>query len=396
MEDPELLNNLMGYLSQEGNLTIEDIRKLSYNSRLYYKSFMEFLKKHYPLHRDLVEAVGNVKSHGYNFTIPQKIIDYGVSCFPTGYIEPNIFPKHDSLHSITAIFNSESYPVETFIGKFTRDLKNYLLEKGAEIKVCNSDCQNLIKTIHPETDFLSLCARRLKREKIIQDIDDVETPLLPEVIRFALSAPSVLFKAEKEKGRLILAIPGISGARAEPEHENSGCYFNNEALFALELSKHGKKVTIIDLDAHFNHALVKFCLGNKNITLIGIHSNSLVDPTINYREDSKSKENSFQYDLEVGANGKEYLNCLKQAILNVPAQQDMVLILGGTNSYLFDSVGLLCVEAPFFKKFGEVIGKELEKKQTRKVIVVPGGGYEDLSPFLFIDFCLGISENLKK
>ncbi|MFA6461824.1 MAG: hypothetical protein WCV90_06170 [Candidatus Woesearchaeota archaeon] len=394
MEDQDLINNLMGYLSQKGNLTIEDIHNLSYkNPQLYYRSFMEFLHQYYPeSHKSIIDAIGDIKSHGMNFTVPQKIVDLGMACFPKGYLEENKLPKHTSLKSLKCVFNHESYPIETFPGKTTRRLKNYLLEREAQIKFHNSNLLDLVKKVHPETDFLNLCARRLKRDKITQDLDDVETPLLPEVVKFALNACSVLFAAEKEEGKVVIAVPGIPGAKAEPDHEVEGCYFNNEAIFALEQANQGKKIAILDLNASFNHGLFRFCFGHKNIMLIGIHVDPLVDPTLSYRQDSTSKLNSYQYNLEVGTNGHDYLVCLEKALKNIPENQDLLLVIVGTNSYLLDSVGLLCVEAQYFRKFGEIIGMEASKKKVKKIILTPGEGYEEVSPQLLVDFCLGMIE----
>ncbi len=397
MEDSALLNNLIGYLSQEGTLTIEDIHDLGYkNPQLYYRSFMDFLHKYYPENRKpILDAIGDIKSHGMNFTIPQKIIDLGMTSFPRGYLEENTLPKHDSLKQLKALFNSESYPIETFPAKTARRLKNYLLEKEAQVIFHNSNCLELVKMVHSETDFLNLCARRLKRDKITQNLDDIETPLLPEVVKFALKAPSLLFAAAKEYGKVILSVPGIPGTKAEPEHEVEGCYFNNEAIFALEEARQGKKITILDLNVSFDHGLAKICSAQKNITFIGIFVDPHVDATLAYRKEDINKSNILLHHLEAGTNGKDYLHFLNKALQDLSSDQDILLVIGGTNSYLLDSVGLLCVEAPFFRKIGRMIAEESENKGVKKIIIVPGGGYEEVSPLLLVDLCLGINENIK-
>jgi len=387
------MDNLTAYLAVSGSLSIDELRKLApINSKRYYQSYMGFLRDYYSDRKNIIEGIANIKSHGLGFTVPQRIINYGLEDLK-GHIENSILPVHN-LVGLNVVCNSEDCPVETFPTRSFRWLKNYLIEKGAKITEHSSNVMELVKKVHSETDFLKLCARRLKREKIIQQIDDQEVPLVPEVLNHAYKAPSVLFTANELNRRFVVAIPGTVGGMAEANHENNYSYVNNEAVFALELASKGKKVTILDLSANFNHGLIKLCLGTEGIQIISLQADPQTDATIYYRDDAESKNNIVNYNLEAGINGREYLEYLKDAIKNI-SQSDVLLIIGGSNNYLYDSIGLFCVEAQYFRRFGQVIGGRAKEKEIKKIIVVPGGGYDKDSHILFTDFCLGIKDKLK-
>ena len=77
---------------------------------------------------------------------------------------------------------------------------------------------------------------------------------------------------------------------------------------------------------------------------------------------------------------------------HLPEHTDILLITGGVNQYLYDSCGLLCVEAQYFEKIGKAIAEAA--KDIPKIILTQAGGFEKDSHILFLDLASGIQKNL--
>ncbi|MBS3175965.1 hypothetical protein J4457_01895 [Candidatus Woesearchaeota archaeon] len=397
MEIP-LIQSLAGYAARQRTITIDDIRNMSdVEGKIFFKVFCNFLEGKYPEKNDtILEGVLNIKSHGHGITIPEAVKQKGIAAFPKRYLEKNQMPTHmdKDLSCLKILHNKKMFPIETFFSRTTRNILSYAKEKGANCVAKTSTTPRMdkeIKEMHPVTDFLKLFERRTKQPEHIKKIDDREVPLFPEIITFALEAPFVLFEAEKQKEQFVIALPGTLGNHAEKNHEQVFCYFNNEAIFANEMAKQGRKITILDIDASFANGTHHLLLGKQNITLIGIQVNPEIDPTI-YERDAITQKNSFQYNLELATNGKTYIEILKEALKKILADTDILLVTGGVNQYLYDSCGLLCVEAQYFESIGKAIADAAKK--IPKIILTQAGGFEKFSHILFLDLASGIQKNL--
>ena len=388
-----LMENLAAYAAKQQTITIEDLRSMSSDTgKVFFKAFCSFLAGKYPEKDDtIVEGILNIKSHGQGIHIPETVKRKGIAAFPKGYLEENQMPVHENLAQVKILHNEKAFPIETFFSRTTRNILLYAKEKGANCISKSYRMDKQVKEIHSTIDFLKLFERRTKQLEHIRKLDDKEVPLFPEIITFALEAPSVLFEAEKQKEQLVIALPGTLGNHAEKDHEQVFCYFNNEAIFANEMIKKGKKITILDIDASFGNGTYHLLLGKQNITLMGIQVNPEVDPTL-YERDALTQKNSFQHNLELGTNGKTYLEVLKEALKKIPEHTDILLITGGVNQYLYDSCGLLCVEAQYFEKIGKAIAEAA--KDIPKIILTQAGGFEKDSHILFLDLASGIQKNL--
>ena len=388
-----MIESLAAYAAQQQIITIDDLRNMSDDTgKVFFKAFCNFLTSKYPeKNNTIVEGILNIKSHGHGIVIPDAIKQKGLAAFPKGYLEQSMISNKKDLSCLKIVYNKEMFPIETFFSRTTRNILLYAKEKGANCitKYCRIDKK--IMEEHPIINFLKLLERRAKQPDHIKKIDDKEVPLFPEIVKFALEAPSVLFEAAKQKEQFVIALPGTLGNHAEKNHEQVFCYFNNEAIFANEMIKHGKRITILDIDASFGNGTYHLLLGKENITLIGIQANPEIDATI-YERDAITQKNSFQYNLELATNGRSYVDILKQALKKIPESTDILLISGGVNQYLYDSCGLLCVEAQYFEEIGKAIAESA--RNIPKIILTQAGGFEKDSHILFFDLALGIQKNL--
>ncbi|MFQ5621540.1 MAG: hypothetical protein ACE5FT_06895 [Candidatus Nanoarchaeia archaeon] len=372
---------LAQYAARSGDLSAVELRQLCHGDpKLFFKSFVEFLKRKNPDRLDIVEGILNIKSHGLGFTIPQKIIDEGLIHFPEGYLELGDLSKHDKL-SLTVVHHAKSFPIKTFPSKTYAEMVDYFKQKGCKLIPVAMRTDNYVKKIHKSIDVNEKILKRATQPAWMQRIDNIEYPLTKDIFNYVLETPSVLFRAFEDRSRVTVAIPGTWSNMCDDERG----YINSTAVAAKALAERGKKITILDLDTSFGGGTVKLLLGEQNITLIGLQTDPETDPGLNIRDHTESEQNSYQFNIPIGLNGKGYLDILNQAIQKIPTDTGVLIVSVGLDNYVFDSLGLQCVEQKYFKTMGELIHKSTT--HIPKIILQPGGGFEDIAPQLFAEMC---------
>ena len=390
-----MLANLAAYLSISGEIGINDIRKMSYSQpKMFIRSYMQFLRKNYPGSSELIDHITLIKSFGYGYTMPEKLMSKGIKLIENKYTkknEMNANKKYD-FKNIKVFCNQKQAINKTFSINTFNSLKNLFRDNNANMILNSYRMDEEIKSLHPGIDFLELCKRRMKREPLLRQIDDRESPLLPDIIEFSLHGLSVLNEANFSKDQFAVALQGIAGTHAKSDHEQEYSYFNNEIVFALQNAKSNKKILILDLDANFSHAMNEYC-NHENILYVGFHADPNVDCSISSRNTIQNK--NICYNLEIGINGEKYLSKLKNILDNINYTPDIFLILGSVNSYIFDNTSLLLVECQYFSQIGNLLGKFAQKNQIKKIILAQGRGFEKDSHILFAELCTGINDIIK-
>lgn len=384
----QLANLYAAYFEKKELISADQVRSYTYvDNKLYFRSFCSLLSKAYPNKPDIIQGLLGIKSHGIGFRLDKRLREEGLRQFPPGYLDLGPMPSHVDA-DFKVIVHPNRFPIETFPTVTFSAIADYLMTKGAKIcfpeQIPDTRLIELIKKVHTTVDLPSLLLNRSKQDKTTQQIDDYEYPLDSDIFEYIKKALSVLLEAACLKDRLVIAIPGVVSNHST----SSRGYFNPEAILSTHLANQGKNITLLDLDASFADGTTQICLEKKNITLIGIQTDPFVDPTINYRDYCKTQDNNFQFNIEPGLNGKAYVKVLTQAVQKIPKDTDLLLISFGTNLYVFDSVGLQCVEERYFRRMGEIVGQA--SKEIPKIIITPAGGYEEYAPQLFTEFCLGV------
>ncbi len=380
----ELVNLYAAYSEKRGSLTADQVRSYTHcGNKLYFRSFCSLLAQAYPDKKDIIEGLLGIKSHGLGFRLKKEILEEGLRQFPKGYLELGAMPVHSSV-DFTVVAHGDKFPIETFPSIAFARIASYLESKGARIHNPTRIFLDQIAAVHPSVELQRLLFERSRESQTVQQIDDYDFPLDEEIFEYIKKAPSVLFEASRLKDRLVIAIPGVVSNHST----STRGYFNAEAALLVYMAGQGKKAAIIDLDASFADGTTQICLGKNNIKLIGIQTNPFVDPTINYREYCASQENSVQFNIEPGLNGRRYIEVLRSAVQEIPKDADLLIVSFGTNLYAFDSVGLQCVEEKYFREIGEIVGRA--SKDIPKIIITPAGGYEEYAPQLFTEFCNGV------
>ncbi len=127
---------------------------------------------------------------------------------------------------------------------------------------------------------------------------DPDTYVCEKTWEASLLAVGAAWKAYEIRGFALVRPPGHHATR------NRGmgfCIFNNIASVALELARQGKKIAILDLDAHHGNGTQDLVIGNRNIIYFSTHQSPGYPGT-----GLESKENCFNFPIPPGSGDDEF------------------------------------------------------------------------------------------
>lgn len=154
------------------------------------------------------------------------------------------------------------------------------------------------------------------------------------------------------------------------------CYFNNAAICASRLRKHGR-VAIIDIDFHHGNGTQGIFYSDPEVLFVSIHG----DPKEFYpfywgheRESGRGAGMGFNINIPIpeGCDGQEYLRVLsKKALLAIKKFAPAALVVSaGFDTYREDPIGRFKLETADFHHVGEALGK-----LKLPTVIVQEGGY---------------------
>ncbi len=97
---------------------------------------------------------------------------------------------------------------------------------------------------------------------------DPDTYVCGKTWKASLLAVGAAWKAYEVNGFALVRPPGHHATR---DKGMGFCIFNNIAATALELARQGKKIAILDLDAHHGNGTQDLVLGNDNVIYFSTH-----------------------------------------------------------------------------------------------------------------------------
>ncbi len=166
------------------------------------------------------------------------------------------------------------------------------------------------------------------------------------------------------------------GHHAERYVYGGFCYFNNNAVAANYLSKHGK-VAIIDLDYHHGNGQQQIFYDRDDVLTISIHGHpSFAYPYFsgfrNETGEGRGKGFNVNYPLKEVITPEEYRTTLLKAINVINKfKPDFVIVALGLDPSKGDPTGTWSLGASDFHKNGEIIGT-----LNQPLLVIQEGGYK--------------------
>ncbi len=130
------------------------------------------------------------------------------------------------------------------------------------------------------------------------------------------------------------------------------CVFNNIAIAVKRLLDQGKRVLVLDWDAHHGNGTQDFLRGRENSVYFSIHQSPFYPGT-----GTESVENCYNYPLSSGSGDEEFLEVIENELklLLKEFDPDVVGVSAGFDSMKGDSLTGLELTTESYKKTCEVI-----------------------------------------
>lgn len=279
---------------------------------------------------------------------------------------------------------------------------NFLKEKRAKdiYPPDNFPINHILDIHHKEyVSFLKNRSAKLSSKEILYPsyfIRDTYTPVTPKTYEAATSSVDVALTGAKYvlKGEgLVYSLCRPPGHHAENKTMGGYCYFNNAAIAANYLSKHGK-VAILDIDFHHGNGTQQIFYDRNDVLYISIHA----DPKFKFPyssgfEDEKGRGEGLGYNknypLPLGTTDEEYLEILKKTLKDIKDFSPKFLIVSaGFDTYEKDPIGGFKLTIPFYK----VIGRQINSLELPTLVIQEGGYAVDALGEIAYSFLQGLSK----
>jgi acetoin utilization deacetylase AcuC-like enzyme/GNAT superfamily N-acetyltransferase len=187
----------------------------------------------------------------------------------------------------------------------------------------------------------------------------------------ALTAASLVLKGE----RFVYALCRPPGHHAERRIYGGFCFFNNSAIAAHYLSRHGK-VALLDIDYHHGNGAQDIFYARSDVLTVSIHGHpSHAYPNFSGYSDERGEGVGLgfnrNYPLEPPVDDDRYMGVLEKALTNVRAFAPRYLVLSiGFDIMRGDPTGSFALTAQGMRRIGLRIGRI-----GLPTLIVQEGGY---------------------
>ncbi|MDO8583371.1 MAG: histone deacetylase family protein [bacterium] len=278
---------------------------------------------------------------------------------------------------------------------------NFLREKGFEITAPNNFSEEYIDEVHHKEyfNFLKNRSSGLSSDEILYPsyfIMDTYTPIAAKTYEAARSSVDVALTGAKsilDGEQLVYSLCRPPGHHAEKKVMGGYCYFNNAAIVANYLSKHGK-VAILDIDFHHGNGTQNIFYDRSDVLYVSIHA----DPKFKFPyssgfEDEKGRGKGLGYNknypLPLGTTDEEYLKILQKTLRDVKDFNPKFLIVSaGFDAYEKDPIGGFKLTIPFY----EEIGRNIQSLNLPSLVIQEGGYAIDALGKIAYNFLQGLTD----
>jgi acetoin utilization deacetylase AcuC-like enzyme len=225
-----------------------------------------------------------------------------------------------------------------------------------------------IALIHPPEYIEHIKLACLQNQKI------AEIQLSPKTWEAAQLAAALTVKAADEKAFAVVRPPGHHAGRAS---SMGFCLFNNMAIAAQKLVNEGKKVFILDIDAHHGNGTQDIFYASDEVFYASIHQSFSWPNTGSPFETGLGPGVGYTLNLQLmlGCGDKAFLEALDKIIEAAQTfKPDVVGVSAGFDAYYKDKMMNLDVSLRAFYECGFRLGRSFD----HIFAVLEGGYHEDI------------------
>ena len=243
-----------------------------------------------------------------------------------------------------------SYRVESFRGKFE--------DSGTK-----AEGEKHLQTLYTE-EYIQAMEKALEESNYVAEVNTN-----PYTYDLSCIAVDLAVKASIRGAFAITRPPGHHASKTNAE---GFCFFNNIAIASQRLLDKGKRVCIVDIDAHHGNGTQDIFQGEKNLLFCSIHQENTY-PFSGSLED----EGVANFPLVPNAGDDVLLNIAENlSTLINNFQPDVIGISAGFDGYHKDMLLNLNFTQKGYYEFAKIIIKN--QKKTRAFCCLEGGYHKDV------------------
>jgi acetoin utilization deacetylase AcuC-like enzyme len=229
-----------------------------------------------------------------------------------------------------------------------------------------SDGEPWLSLIHPKEYINKIKQACFEKKKL------AEIQLSPDTWEAAKTAVGLTVMASEQADFAVVRPPGHHAGRAS---HMGFCLFNNMAIAAQKLANDGKKVFILDIDAHHGNGTQDIFYAEDKVFYCSIHQSFSFPFTGQPHEKGVGTGEGYTFNIPLmpGCGDKHFLEAVDKAIQ--AARQfnpDVVGVSAGFDGYSKDKMMNLDYSLKAFYESGFKLGRAF-----RKIFAVLEGGYHD-------------------
>jgi acetoin utilization protein AcuC len=254
-----------------------------------------------------------------------------------------------------------------------------------------------IQTLHPEVDVIDPGAAPRELLEAVHEADYVAEVLDMGVCdewageRKDMSALAQLFVAGTltaidesvwDQDGIAIHLPGAKH-HAQVDRSSGFCVFNDWAIAAEKYGKLGKRIFIIDIDAHHGDGVENLTRDMPHVMCASVHDSMIFPGT---GKESDLENNVLNYPMPMGAGDKKLVNAVKDALAFGSAfEPDMVWITCGADGHSTDPLSTLDYSVNGFRNVAHAIARHFPGVP---ITVGGAGGYQpdDWTPRVWAEF----------
>lgn len=243
---------------------------------------------------------------------------------------------------------------------------SYRIKDFTDIEDTEANGEQFLDLIH-DTAYIDKIRNSCLRNKYLAEVE-----LSKDTWEAALTAVGLAVMASGQNDFAVVRPPGHHAYRNKPE---GFCFFNNIAIATQRLVNMGKRVFILDIDAHHGNGLQDIFYCTDKVMYASIHQ-MFTYPMSGFPEqcgDREGKGFTCNYPLMLNSGDKEFMEMLDKALVKGRIfNPDVCAVAAGFDGYHKDRMLNLNYSLQIYFDAGLKI-----RRSFKNVFAVLEGGYHE-------------------